>query len=142
MNARDYIASEQFIHDDLLRRAEQVVQRLPAWWRRDGHVRPVLLCWPGEPVQGSDGTTIDDVCALDLTNVPIEARTDAITQMIARTRAYGLFFVEQLPGAVRAVFETRHGSRGWERRIFDHGGVLVLEDAVMTENVPGFGLRG
>ncbi len=132
MNAREYIASGLFIHDDLVTRCAAVVGGLPDMWNRDQKISPVLLCWPEVPVKGSDGSSIDDVCVLDLTDIQEEERPDVIRQMSRRTKAYGLFFVEQKAGAVHASFETQHGSRTWTLPIRRHGDVLVLEEPVVV----------
>lgn len=134
MDARQYIVSEQFIHDDLLDRAAAVVRKLPDMWNRDKKISPVLLCWPETPVKGSDGSSIDDVCVLDLTDASEEERPDLIRQMVRRSKAYGLFLVEQKKDTVRAAFETRLGSRTWTLPIRRHGEVVVLEAArVVTD---------
>lgn len=140
MDARQYIVTQQFIHDDLLDRSAAVVRKLPDLWNRDKKIAPVLLCWPETPVKGSDGSSIDDVCVLDLTDIAEGERQDVIRQMTKRTKAYGLFFVEQKKDAVLAAFETRMGSRTWTLPIRRHGEVIVLEAARVATDGPAVGV--
>lgn len=140
MDARQYIVTERFIHDDLYNRSAAVVRKLPDMWLRDKKISPVLLCWPESPVKGTDGSTIDDVCVLDLTDIAEAERPDVIKQMARRAKAYGLFFVEQKEGAVHAAFETRQGSFTWTLPIRRHGEVVVLEPAQTVTDGPAVGV--
>jgi hypothetical protein len=139
METRDYIASELFIHDDLLFKAEAAVNKLYEIWKNEGRIEPSLLTWPAEPVPSERGEPITNVCCLQLPE-RFEERATAIRLMVERTKAYGLFLVEQQEDNVRALLETPHGTRCWNIPIHRSGDVNVLGHPVVTNNRENVGL--
>ena len=135
----DYIVSEKFIHDDLLSRAQSAVEHLYVLWKKDRKIEPSLLTWPSDPVASERGEIIDGVCCLRLPDEESERRP-AIRLMVERTKAYGLFVVEQLEDHVRALLETPHGTRCWKLPIIKSGADLILGKYEITNDLENEGL--
>jgi len=137
--SKDYITSERFIHDDLLRQAEAAVRTVYGIWRRERRIAPVLFTWPAERIRTEQGEPHEGVCLLEL---PEEdgKRSEAILAMVRRTKAYGLLLIEQRPDEVRALFETRHGARCWQIPLVAHGDVVLLGQAEIREDAAHVGL--
>lgn len=138
-SVHDYIASELFIHDDLLFKAEAAVNKLYDIWKKEGRIDPSLLTWPAEPILSEKGQPITSVCCLQLPE-RVEERTIAIRQMVERTQAYGLFLVEQRGDNVRALLETPHGTRCWNIPIHRSGDRDMLGQPTVTDNRESVGL--
>lgn len=136
---KDYVASERFIHDDLLRQAEAAVRTIYGIWRRERKIAPTLLTWPAERIRTEQGEPHEGVCLLELPEGG-EKRSEAILAMVRRTKAYGLLLIEQKPDEVRAIFETRHGARCWQIPLVTHGDVVLLGRAEVREDALHVGL--
>lgn len=136
---RDYIASERFIHDDLLHKAQSAVNQLYVIWKKEGRIEPSLLTWPAETISSDKGEPIDSVCCLQLPEPP-EERTPAIRLMVERTKAYGILLVEQVGDRVRALLETPLGTRCWTIPILQSGDVKTLGKPAITNNRESVGL--
>lgn len=136
---RDYIASERFIHRDLLRQAEAAVKTIYKSWRKEQKITPVLFTWPAETVRTEAGEPLEGICVLIL---PEEsgARSVALREMVGRTKAYALLLIEQHSDEVRATFESMHGARCWSIPLAPHGGVVLLERARVQDDGPCVGL--
>lgn len=139
VNSRDYIVSERFIHDGLLKQAEAAVRTIYEIWRRERKIAPVLFTWPAERIRTEAGEPHEGICILDL---PEEegARATALRLMVERTKAYGLLLIEQLPEGVRAIFESPHGARCWSIAFAPHGDVVLLERVQVQDDGTHVGL--
>ena len=121
----EYMVSERFIHDELVRRAGTVVTRLPKMWIRDGHIQPSMLLWPSDTVKTDDGKEVEDLIYGKMPEEKSE-RMAFLRQSIQRAGPYALLVVEQRPTAVVALFESPHGARAWTLPIERHGDHRVL----------------
>ena len=136
----EYITSERFIHDELIRRAERSVNHIPNLWRKLGKIPPTALSWPAAAVKTDDGEEVDGVISMEL---PIEEsdRSHALRELVKRTKPYGLLLIEQHgKHEVRALFETHHGSRSWSLPIRRHGDVNVLGTPIVKEDTESIGI--
>lgn len=133
------LATERFIHDDLLRHAEAVVGAIYEVWKKERKIAPMLLTWPAERIFTEKGEPHEGICLLELPEER-EKRDEAILAMVRRTKAYGLLLIEQQPDEVRAVFETKHGARAWQIPFVAHGDVVLLGRAQVRDDVAHVGL--
>lgn len=136
---KEYIASEQFIHDDLVKTAEAVVKTVYAIWKKERKIAPVLMTWPAETIRTSRGEPHEGVCILDLPEGNA-ARSVAIREMVGKTKAFALLLIEQRREDVRVILESRLGARCWDIPISDHGDVKILEQPVVQEGRAHVGL--
>jgi hypothetical protein len=141
MRLASYIQSERFIHDDLMRKAEEVVLSVRDAWRTQRKIEPYVITWPREEVTADDGTTITHAVFCP---IPPEfdkpRRMQALQQLVERTRAYGLLFVEQRENSILILFETQHGARSWCIPLAWHGDVQVPGQAEVKNNSECVGL--
>lgn len=133
-----YFTSERFIHDELRRRAGQAVDHLQELWKDQQRIDPILLLWPAEPVRTKEGVMFEGCVYCELTGDE-QARRATMLQAIERVRPYGLLLVEQREGAVKAIFETHHGTRTWTLPIKKHGDVRVLYDPQSADDAESLG---
>lgn len=119
---REYLASERFIHDDLLQRAEKLVDIAHGVWR--DHKDPSLVVlWPGEAVTTVEGENIEG----EIFGVyPKSDVKDRLKKMVQTTKAYGVLVIELRPDALYACFESHHGARSWIAKIERRGDRRVL----------------
>jgi hypothetical protein len=136
---RDYIVSERFIHDGLLRQAESVVKAVYENWRRDRKIAPVAFTWPAETIRTDRGEPHEGVVVLDLPEA-VGMRMEALRQLVARTKAYALLLVEQHPKKVVVILESRHGARCWTIPLESHGDVVILGRAEAHNDAVHVGL--
>jgi hypothetical protein len=120
------IKSERFIHDSLLKRAEDMLEAVRRSWNQGEEIDPLVVSWPGEGIRTDDGRLIDGPCIGNLRPVLEKKRPAAIAEFARRTKAYGLLFIEpRAKVEVRAVFETPHGAREWSIALERHGDVWL-----------------
>jgi hypothetical protein len=136
---QEHIRSGRFIHDELLLRAEQAVDRLPLTWRDTKHIHAVLLLWPTMSVKAQKGERHSGVVYAELPLDPAD-RPKFIRQAVAGCEAYAILVVEEIAGAVRAIFESAHGTVTWRLPIKDHGGTRVLGVAAKSSNTESVGV--
>jgi hypothetical protein len=126
MRLENYIRSEQFIHDDLVKRAEDIVKTVRELWRTQRKIEPYVVTWPSEDIKADDGAVVTHAV---LCPIPVEfdasRRMQALQQIVERTKAYGLLFVEQREHAISILFETHRGARSWSIPLAWHGDVQV-----------------
>lgn len=141
MRLENYIRSERFIHDDLLKKAEDIVVTVRDLWRTQRKVEPYVVAWPGENIRADDGEIITHAV---LCPIPMEfdraRRMQALQQVVERTKAYGLLFVEQKENSILVLFETRHGARSWCIPLTWHGDIQVPGQAEVKNNGECVGL--
>jgi hypothetical protein len=141
MRLGNYIRSERFIHDDLVKKAEDIVVTVRNLWRTQRQVDPYVVTWPGEDIKADDGEVITHAV---LCPIPAEfdraRRMQALQQIVERTKAYGLLFVEQKENSILVLFETRHGARSWCIPLAWHGDVQVPGQAEVKNNSECVGL--
>ncbi len=136
---KEYYASERFIHDELQRRAAQSVAKIPDLWRDAKRIFPTLLLWPTDAVPTTAGDKFSGVVLVELPD-SLADRLSAVRKATKDCGAYAVLVVEEVGDAVRAIFETQHGTETWRLPIKDHGGVRVLGAAVKRSNVESIGV--
>ncbi len=135
----EHIRNGRFIHVELLRRAEHSVAKIPDLWRDSKRIYPTLLMWPTDEVKLKTGGSHT---GLVFAEIP-EEQTDRqayIKRAVDLCGAYALLVVEEVEGAVRAIFESEHGTETWRLPIKDHGGVRVLGVAARSTNTESIGV--
>ena len=138
---QNYIASERFIHDELVTRCLQMVEQVPLFWRENKcHIYPTLLLWPSEAIRASGGKEFSGVVFHPLPEDD-SGRRDVIAKAAKQCKAYGLLLTEQLTDCVRLIFESEHGTRTWRFPIKNHGGVQVLGYPEFHDNSESIGIR-
>jgi len=139
MDIRKYIASERFIHDNLVKLAEAGLQGIYKEWRKSKKIDSFFVTWPAEPVFADNGAAIEDLCIVELPSDKSKWRETMVSAM-QRTRAYGILLVEQRENDVKALFETKHGARCWTIPIIRSGDVLTLKKPDVTTDREHIGL--
>jgi hypothetical protein len=139
MTTFEYIVSERWIHDDLLKKAEEGLRSLLPDWRKNGRIAPFLISWPAEDIRADDGSVVRGAVCYDL---PEDApkRLERVKEAVAVTQPYGLLLCEQLENEVCAIFETQHGAKSWHYPIERHGPDRVLGRVSTTTDVRHIGL--
>jgi len=118
---------EQFIHDDLLKIAKELVRALRQTWKKEGTLASIAIAWPGERLRLDDGYSTEGCIFTSLEKIPEEGRKAVLTDFTKKTHAFGLFVVEYRPSeGVLARFETSRHSRAWRLQIEKHGDVRRL----------------
>lgn len=135
----EYIQSGRFIHDELVRRCAGLPDRVRQLFRKDRHIHPTLLIWPADTVRDLSGGQFSGVIFSELSSDPV-ARQKEIKDSILRTAAWAALVTEQLPDAVRLIFESGQGTRTWRLPIKNHGDVQVLGPAEHRDNVESLGV--
>jgi len=136
---QEYIRSGRFIHDELVRRCGPLTETVIRHFRRDKFILPTLLIWPADTVHSTDGNLFSGVIFTELSS-SAELRLREIKDSILRTAAFAALVTEQLPDAVRMVFESGHGTRTWRLPIKNYGGVQVLERTQPRDNTESIGV--
>lgn len=136
---REYIASERFIHDGLLKQAEAAVKTVYEIWKKEGRIAPVAFTWPAETIRTDAGELHEGICVLDLPAAG-EARDAALRALVQRTKAYALLLIEQHREEVLVILESKHGARCWKIPIASHGDVVILERAQVQVDAMHVGL--
>ena len=133
---RQYITSERFIHDDLLRRCEQLVQVSHGVWRKK--LDPsIVVIWPSAPVKAEDGSMIEDEILAEYQKDDMMRR---LRQLVDKTKAYGMLVIELKPDALCAIFESPHGARSWRAPIERHGDRAALGKVDVKTDADHIGL--
>lgn len=130
----EYYTSERFIHDELVRRAEDTLYSLYDTWRQQKSIQPFLLCWPAGPVTANNGASISGPCVLEL---PPEGRDqwhNLILGSVRATGAYALLLVEQKESHIQVTLESQHGAHCWKMQIVQRGVDRILKQPTPTVN--------
>lgn len=126
---------EQFIHDDLLKKAKELLVTLRQQWRKDqDHLASLAIAWPGERVHMDDGTATEGQVFMPLDDVAQAERKGALSRFAKRTHAFGLFVVENHKQTVDVRFETTKHTFRWQMQVERHGDVNRLGP---TQTLPG-----
>lgn len=133
-----YYTSERFIHDDLVRLAEAGLKGVYQRWGKEQRIDPFVVTWPAEPVPDDSGQLVSDLCVLELPE-DREKWNPLMLEAIRRTKAYGVLLVEQRKEDIRAILETRHGSRCWTVPIVRNGDVFTLKKPEVTSDRESLG---
>jgi hypothetical protein len=130
---KEYITSERFIHDELLRRATDAVNKIFDLWKSDGQILPSILMWPADTVKTTEG---EDHTGMIFGQLPDDAaqRPAYLREITERWKPYALLIVEQKGSTITALFESHHGTRAWHMSIERHGDARVLSDPVITDD--------
>lgn len=140
MSVLEYIASERFIHDDLVSTLEEkLTETLYLSWREKGTIDPFLLSWPQEHIKCDDGVTVTHVFHADL---PEDRSTWSswIKAAVEKTKPYALLLGERRDKEIVVIFESPHGSRSWRYDIERHGDVDVLGEPSTQNDVDSIGV--
>lgn len=134
----DYITSEKFIHDGLLRAAQRVIEQTRELWMEKNSLASYMLTWPSKTIRASDGIAIDRAVLMEM---PARARwQEAASALVRETSAYGLLLIDVQAHQIVAKFETAHGARAWFIPIERHGDRLMLGDQRVKDNAECVGL--
>lgn len=137
---KDYITSERFIHDELMRRCQAAVKQVYTFWKQHRKVHPTLLLWPGDSLRIPGNPEFTGVVFLALPEL-VEERPAAIIAAAKRCSAYGMLMTEQLETDIRLLFESAHGTRTWRIPIKRHGDIRVLGPPSMKDNTESIGIK-
>ena len=135
---REYITSERFIHDALLRQAEAMVRHAREVWAAN-KLFPLFAAWPSRPLRDVNGRSHEDIVLSALFPSPKERKAQ-VQNLARQTKAYGLFVIEPEEERICAFFETKHGSRVWTVPIFWTGDRKKLGETERVDNQPALGL--
>lgn len=132
---------ERFIHDELVRRAEHAVAKIPDMWRMDRRIYATILLWPTDEVRTTNGGKFTGTIFAELPNfTDATARSTYLQKAAEQCGAYALLVTEQLQDAVRSIFESTHGTVTWRLPIKDYGGAKVLGAAARRTNAESLGV--
>lgn len=136
----EYITSERFIHDQLVKQADSSVRTLYKSWAKSKRIDPFLVTWPAETVMSKEGVPIEGACVLELKPFPPEERRKRIMEALRLTSAYALLLVEQHENEVRAILESKHGAHSWHLALKKRGGDVTLGNVTSQQNQSYVGL--
>ncbi len=137
----EYYKSERFIHDDLASKVAQMVEVVRSEWREKRALESYAIAWPSETVRGDDGKSISGSVLLRIQdNSTPQQVSQALKNMVERTKAYGLVLIEKKGNELRVLFETHHGARAWVTPLERHGDLLVPGTTVVRDNAECLGL--
>jgi len=135
-NDLEYITSERFIHDDLLRKAQEYIDVAASTWEEDGKLEGFAFSWPAIELRGDDGSRL----GLVVMKMPEADTTRALQKFVERTQSYGLLVIEQKEKEIVGAFETHHGSRVWRIPILRKGDRWGLGDQKVSDNAGALGI--
>jgi len=134
----EYITSERFIWDDLLRRGEAVAERAKKMWNRRQSLPTSLLSWPSEEIKDDQGNPIDRVVSLAVPeHIPLRK---ALVDMLERTLPYALLLAEVRDKELVVILESHHGTRSWRYPIEWRGDVHRLGEGIRKDNTDSLGV--
>jgi len=139
VDALEYITSELFIHDELLRRAKGGLDMIPAAYKRFGKLAPFMISFPSTRVYLDDGRPHEAPVLCDLPDNRSEWKKE-ITGFIIRTKPYALLLAEQHDNEVVVIFESQHGTQSWHWPLKRHGDVRVLGDRTSKKDTASIGI--
>lgn len=134
----EYITSERFIHDDLVRASQHVVDEVCRLWENGHRFIAHAMAWPTRAVHAEDGSAIGGAIVMEIQKA--KDQDAALRALVAKTGAYGLLLVEMKETGISARFETAHGACAWTVPIRRHGDRLMLGDQSMTKDAEYIGL--
>jgi len=133
-----YITSERFIHDNLLRICQDVVDEAKRLWDAKVPLKGHALTWPSAVIKDDSGSLIDRAIIMEM---PERSEwKKALAALVERTQAYGLLLLDADNKRISAIFESMHGSRSWVIPIERHGDRRVLGDQRTKDDVDSIGL--
>lgn len=135
----EYIRSERFLHDSLLRRAENMVEEVVHLWQAHRTVTELAFAWPSRMIFSDAGVPIDGLISMQLPERGAK-REAALQHLVLRTQAYGLFVIEALGNTVKVFFETPHGARVWSFRVRQSMDLKVLSRPTVSDDTESIGL--
>ncbi len=135
----EYSKSDRFIHDELIRRCNYPIVDLPNLLRDYGKVEPTILLWPEESLPTLGGGKFSGVIFSSLPHDQA-ARRRFIQAAAEQCRPFGIFVVEQLGDCVRAIFESRLGTRTWRLQLRDLDNQKTLGAPAIRDNAESIGV--
>ena len=140
MPTPDYVASEKFIWDELIRQAEQGIRGLFKTWKRKRRIDPFVIAWPATVVQDKDGIDLEGPVVRELGGDPSRWLQEMV-DVVKLANAYALLQVQQQGvKRVRVLLESHHGARCWTLPITHRGDVQVLGRPTWANNDEHLGL--
>jgi len=123
----EYVSSEQFISDGILRRSEAVLEVAVEQYNH-GNRGSFALLWPGREIKSDDGGSINDVLIFPRPGGvdPVRWIKDHLRAAIKRTAAYAFLDVHRGGDGMTAFFESPHIRRTWVYRARREGDVMLL----------------
>lgn len=138
MDIREYITSEKFIWDDLLKRGAAAVDNVRKTWRKKRKIPRLLISWPAEHVRTEDNKVITHTVSFQ---IPDGMSSQKAAVMLAeKTKAYALLLVERRGDTLYVILESHHGVRCWKMAVKLHGDLEVLEKEEATNNAEHIGV--
>lgn len=135
----DYLTSERFIHDDLLRSAQNTLdEACRIWEESEKKLVSYAIAWPAEAVRATNGKDISGPIIMMMPERGLW--TTALNGLVEKTKAYGLFLIDVSDLAIVAKFETSHGARAWTIPIQWHGDRRMLGSRKVKDNAECVGL--
>jgi len=134
----NYITSERFIHDGLIRKAEQILERLTDVWQEQRTLPRFMHAWCAEPILSDEGKKLDEV-TLFLPEDPATHR-ELVLKLIERAKPYGLLSLELRENEIFAVFESMHGTKAWHYPLELHGDIRMVNKPRTSVDQEALGL--
>lgn len=133
---------EEFIHEELVRRAHRAISAIPKMWKKDRRIHSTILLWPADHVRTTTGERFSGVVFSELPSEEESGiqRKVYIERAVASCGAYAVLVTEQLEDCVRAIFESEHGTETWRLPIKNYGGTKVLGAAARRSNAEAVGV--
>lgn len=139
---KEYVASEQFIYDDLLLRSNAVLEGLRKKWNRittrsADKQELFVMGWPEKSLRTADGRNI----SLLMHEIKDETKaSSAVQAFVKKFNIYAFLLVTVRPTHVSALFESHRGTRAWLFEAVYQGDRYKLVDPKITDNEEGLGV--
>lgn len=129
----EYFTSERFIHADLLKASQQVIDQAIQLWENGERPTAYAIAWPARTILTNSGVPLQGAVILEL---PTQVdRRQVLGQFVKRTSAYGLLVLEIEGKVLTALFESIHGTRSWKATVERHADRLVFGNQKTKDDV-------
>lgn len=131
--------NEKVIFDDLVRWANEAVKKVYEIWKRKRQVDPFFLSWPATVVKAYDGTSVNDVCRMELPeNRAVWPRM--FREALKLTNPFAVLLCEQRERDIHLIIESEYGTISWTIPIQRRGDISVLGQPTKKTDVECIGL--
>lgn len=129
----EYLSSEQFISDGLLRKSEAVLEVAVEQYNH-GNRGSFALLWPSREIKSDNGEAINDVLLFPRPSDvdPVRWIKEHLAAAVKRTAAYAFLDVRREGDGLTAFFESPHMRRTWNYRARREGDVVLLTAPEIT----------
>lgn len=138
MHTREYITSERFIWDDLVKKAATSIDVVRKQWGKKQHVPKMVMAWPSSAIVDDQGVPIEGVVHLTLPSDVTLSK--AIRDIVQRTNPYALLVFDSSTDGVKVILESHHGTYVWQLEARRHGDVSVLDLVLTTQDTECLGV--